>query len=155
MAVLPTGTVTFLFTDIEGSTKLWERDAEAMRLALSRHDGIVRSAVEDRGGFVFKTLGDAFCCAFSSAPEALGAAISAQRALHYEGRGEGSVIRVRMALHTGARPCSRWRPRSLSGTCCRSTRGSTILERDASRTSSAPSASSRSPSLTCLLSFRP
>src|SRR5215217_3305011 len=102
MAVLPTGTVTFLFTDIEGSTKLWERDAEAMRLALSRHDGIVRSAVEDRGGFVFKTLGDAFCCAFSSAPEALGAAISAQRALHYEGRGEGSVIRVRMALHTGA-----------------------------------------------------
>ena len=102
MAVLPTGTVTFLFTDIEGSTKLWERDAEAMRLALSRHDGIVRSAVEDRGVFVFKTLGDAFCCAFSSAPEALGAAISAQRALHYEGRGEGSVIRVRMALHTGA-----------------------------------------------------
>src|SRR5215211_2271922 len=102
MAVLPTGTVTFLFTDIEGSTRLWERDASAMRFALSRHDGILRSAVEDRGGFVFKTLGDAFCCAFSSAPEALGAAISAQRALHYEGRGEGSVIRVRMALHTGA-----------------------------------------------------
>src|SRR5918997_936266 len=102
MAGLPTGTVTFLFTDIEGSTRLWERDPSAMRLALSRHDEIVRSAVEDRGGFVFKTLGDAFCCAFSSAPEALGSAISAQRALHDEGRGEEDVIRVRMALHTGA-----------------------------------------------------
>src|ERR671917_682009 len=102
MAGLPTGTVTFLFTDIEGSTRLWERDPSAMRLALSRHDEIVRSAVEDRGGFVFKTLGDAFCCAFSSAPEALGSAIAAQRALHDEGRGEEDVIRVRMALHTGA-----------------------------------------------------
>ena len=102
MAVLPTGTVTFLFTDIEGSTRLWERDASAMRFALSRHDGILRSAVEDRGGFVFKTVGDAFCCAFSSAPEALGAAISAQRALHDEGWGEEGVIRIRMALHTGA-----------------------------------------------------
>src|ERR671921_622780 len=102
MVGLPTGTVTFLFTDIEGSTRLWERDAQAMRSALSRHDGIVRCAVEDRGGFVFKTIGDAFCCAFSSAPEALGAAISAQRALHEEGWGEGDMIRVRMALHTGA-----------------------------------------------------
>src|SRR5918998_910234 len=102
MAGLPTGTVTFLFTDIEGSTRLWERDPSAMRLALSRHDGIVRCAVEDRGGFVFKTLGDGFCCAFSSAREALGAAISAQRALHDEEWDEGGVIRVRMALHTGA-----------------------------------------------------
>jgi class 3 adenylate cyclase len=84
MAVLPTGTVTFLFTDIEGSTRLWERDAEAMKSALARHDEIVRSAIEGREGHVFKTLGDAFCCAFSSAPEALGAAISAQRALHDE-----------------------------------------------------------------------
>src|SRR5918993_1737821 len=102
MAVLPTGTVTFLFRDIEGSTRLWERDTSAMRFALSRHDGIVRSAIEGRDGHVFKTVGDAFCCAFSSAPEALGAAISAQRALHDEEWGEGGVIRVRMALHTGA-----------------------------------------------------
>jgi class 3 adenylate cyclase len=102
MAVLPTGTVTFLFTDIEGSTRLWERDASAMHSALSRHDEIVRSAIEERDGHVFKTLGDAFCAAFSSAPEALGAAISAQRALHEEGWGEEDVIRVRMALHTGA-----------------------------------------------------
>jgi predicted ATPase/class 3 adenylate cyclase len=102
MAALPTGTVTFLFTDIEGSTRLWERDASAMHSALARHDEIVRSAIEGREGHVFKTLGDAFCCAFSSAPEALGAAISAQRALHDEEWGEGGVIRVRMALHTGA-----------------------------------------------------
>ncbi len=102
MAVLPTGTVTFLFTDIEGSTRLWERDASAMKSALARHDEIVRSAIEEREGHVFKTLGDAFCASFSSAPEALGAAISAQRALHDEEWGEGGVIRVRMALHTGA-----------------------------------------------------
>jgi len=102
MAVLPTGTVTFLFTDIEGSTRLWERDASAMHSALARHDGILRSAIEERDGHVFKTLGDAFCCAFSSATEALGAAISAQRALHDEDWEEGAMIRIRVALHTGA-----------------------------------------------------
>jgi predicted ATPase/class 3 adenylate cyclase len=102
MAVLPTGTVTFLFTDIEGSTRLWERDASAMQSALARHDGILRSAIEGRDGHVFKTVGDAFCAAFSSAPEALGAAISAQRALHDEDWEEGAMIRIRVALHTGA-----------------------------------------------------
>jgi class 3 adenylate cyclase len=102
MAEPPSGTVTFLFTDIEGSTKLWERDATAMRSALVRHDEILRSAIEGRGGHVFKTVGDAFCAAFSSAPEALGAALSAQRALHAEEWDEACVIRVRMALHTGA-----------------------------------------------------
>src|SRR5918997_1135113 len=102
MAVLPTGTVTFMFTDIEGSTRLWERDASAMRSALSRHDEILRSAIEGRDGHVFKTVGDAFCAAFSSAPEALGAAISAQRALHDEEWERGATIRVRVALHTGA-----------------------------------------------------
>src|ERR687893_3328794 len=101
MAVLPTGTVTFLFTDIEGSTRLWERDASAMRSALARHDGIVRSAIEDRGGFVFKTVGDAFCAAFSSATDAVEAALVAQRTLHAEPWEEGSKIRARMALHTG------------------------------------------------------
>ena len=102
MAVLPTGTVTFLFTDIEGSTRLWERDASAMQSALARHDEILRSAIEGRDGHVFKTVGDAFCCAFSSAPEALDAAISAQRALHDEDWEQGVTIRVRVALHTGA-----------------------------------------------------
>src|SRR5918997_1485307 len=101
MAVLPTGTVTFLFTDIEGSTRLWERDASAMRSALARHDGIVRSAIEDRGGFVFKTVGDAFCAAFSSATDAVEAALVAQRTLQAKPWEEGSPIRARMALHTG------------------------------------------------------
>src|SRR5918997_2375900 len=101
MAALPTGTVTFLFTDIEGSTRLWERDAEAMRSALTRHDGIVRSAIEANGGFVFKTVGDAFCAAFSSATDAVEAALIAQRTLHAEPWDEGSSIRARMALHTG------------------------------------------------------
>jgi class 3 adenylate cyclase len=71
MTKLPTGTVTFLFTDIEGSTKLWERDPKAMSKALSRHDELLRKAVEARGGFVFKTVGDAFYVAFSTAPEAV------------------------------------------------------------------------------------
>jgi class 3 adenylate cyclase len=102
MAEPPSGTVTFLFTDIEGSTNLWERDPTAMRSALARHDEILRSAIEGSGGHVFKTLGDAFCAAFSSAPEALGAALSAQRTLHTEEWEGGAVIRVRMALHTGA-----------------------------------------------------
>src|SRR5688500_1907430 len=102
MAVLPTGTVTLLFTDIEGSTRLWERDASAMHSALARHDGILRSAIEERDGHIFKTIGDAFCCAFSSAPEALGAALIAQRALHDGEWERGGVIQCRMALHTGA-----------------------------------------------------
>jgi class 3 adenylate cyclase len=102
MAVQPTGTVTFLFTDVEGSTRMWERDATVMRSALARHDEILNSAIEESGGSVFKTMGDAFCAAFFSVPDALGAALSAQRALHAEEWDEGSVVRVRMALHTGA-----------------------------------------------------
>ena len=81
MSSPPTGTVTFLFTDIEGSTKMWEKNAETMRCALARHDEILRSAVEERGGFIFKTVGDAFCAAFPTAPQALEAALKAQRML--------------------------------------------------------------------------
>ena len=68
MANPPTGTLTFLFTDIEGSTKMWQRDRETMSEALARHDRILRDVVEERGGYVFKTVGDAFCCAFATAP---------------------------------------------------------------------------------------
>ena len=85
MSSLPTGTVTFLFTDIEGSTKLWERHPEVMQKALVRHDQILREAIELRGGYVFKTVGDAFCCTFPTAPGALEAALSAQRSLFAEG----------------------------------------------------------------------
>jgi class 3 adenylate cyclase len=94
-------TVTFLFTDIEGTTKLWERHPEAMRRALVRHDEILLTAIETHGGRVFKTVGDAFCAAFATAPDALGAALDAQLALSAEEWGETGPLQVRMALHTG------------------------------------------------------
>ena len=104
MSAPPTGTVTFLFTDIEGSTRLWERDSSAMRSALARHDEVLRSAIESSGGHVFKTMGDAFCAAFPTAPDALEVALFAQRALlvDQEEWGEAGPLLVRMALHTGA-----------------------------------------------------
>jgi predicted ATPase/class 3 adenylate cyclase/Tfp pilus assembly protein PilF len=98
----PTGTVTFLFTDIEGSTKLWEQHTSAMQKALARHDKILRDAIEERGGYVFKTVGDAFCSAFPTAPEALETALETQRILLSEEWGETGPLRVRMALHMGA-----------------------------------------------------
>jgi predicted ATPase/class 3 adenylate cyclase len=98
----PTGTVTFLFTDIEGSTKLWEHDAQVMQAALARHDEILRDAIEERGGYVFKTIGDAFCAAFPTAPEALEAALLSQRGLVSSEGEQIGPLRVRMALHTGA-----------------------------------------------------
>ncbi len=101
MSGQPTGTVTFLFTDIEGSTSLWERDPKRMQAALARHDGILQKAIEVNGGHIFKTVGDAFCAAFPTAADALDAALSAQRALFSEGWYEGFAIKARMALHTG------------------------------------------------------
>ncbi|MCX6911268.1 MAG: protein kinase, partial [Verrucomicrobia bacterium] len=101
-AAPPSGTITFLFTDIEGSTQLWEKHPQAMPVALERHNQLLRRAVESHGGFVFKTVGDAFCVAFASAPNAMAAALAAQRALAAEPWGETGPLRVRMALHTGA-----------------------------------------------------
>ncbi|MDQ5851887.1 MAG: adenylate/guanylate cyclase domain-containing protein, partial [Chloroflexota bacterium] len=101
MAALPTGTITFLFTDIEGSSSRWEQHREAMRTALARHDAILRQTIEGHGGVVFKTVGDAFCAAFATAPDALEAALAAQRALYAEDWGAVGPLRVRMALHTG------------------------------------------------------
>lgn len=102
----PTGTATFLFTDIEGSTHRWEAFPSAMRLALARHDAILRSAIEAAGGTVFKTVGDAFCAVFSGATEAAAAAVAAQQALaaeEWDAAGEGfGTLKVRMALHAGA-----------------------------------------------------
>jgi class 3 adenylate cyclase len=98
----PTGTVTFLFTDIEGSTKMWERHWPVMSEALAHHDEILRGAIEERGGYVFKTVGDAFCCAFPTARDALEAALVAQRTFLSEQWEQTGPIRVRMALHTGA-----------------------------------------------------
>ena len=98
----PTGTVTFLFTDIEGSTRIWEDHPDAMRPALARHDDLLRQSIEDNGGFVFKTVGDAFCAAFATAPDALRAALSAQQAVVAEAWDLPAPLLVRMALHTGA-----------------------------------------------------
>ncbi|MBV9270698.1 MAG: adenylate/guanylate cyclase domain-containing protein, partial [Candidatus Eremiobacteraeota bacterium] len=101
-AVAPAQTLTFLFTDIEGSTRMWERDAPAMRGALERHDRIARDTIEKRGGIVFKTVGDAFCAAFSDALDAALAAADLQRAIASESWTELGEFRVRAALHTGS-----------------------------------------------------
>src|SRR5687768_12681321 len=93
---LPSGTVTFLFTDIEGSTKRWEHHPEAMRVALTRHDALLRAAIESHGGHVFKTIGDQFCAAFTTAADALAAAVAAQRALYAETWAAVESLRVRM-----------------------------------------------------------
>jgi class 3 adenylate cyclase len=102
MADLPTGTVTFLFTDIKGSTRLWEQHPQAMAGALARHDAILRAATEAHGGVVFRTVGDAFCTAFAHPLAALHAALAAQRALYHEPWGETGPLRVGMALHSSA-----------------------------------------------------
>jgi TolB-like protein/class 3 adenylate cyclase/Tfp pilus assembly protein PilF len=99
---LPVGTVTFLFTDIVGSTSLWEAQREAMRISLARHDALLRRCIEQHGGYVVKTTGDGFHAAFASASDAVEAAIAGQQALHAEPWAEAAAIRVRMALHTGA-----------------------------------------------------
>lgn len=100
-AILPTGTVTFLFTDIEGSTRLWEKYPAAMGAVLARHDALIRDAIGGNDGAVFATGGDAFCAAFPTASDALSAARAAQLALAAEPWPESLRIRVRMALHTG------------------------------------------------------
>jgi len=99
---LPTGTVTFLFTDIEGSTKLWEAHPEVMCVALARHDALMRAVIEAANGCVFKTVGDAFCAAFAVAHDAVAAALEAQIALNAEPWPRETPIKVRIALHTGA-----------------------------------------------------
>src|SRR6185503_19533205 len=100
MVELPTGTVTFLFTDIEGSTRLWEDHPEAMKDALARHDVILRESIEGHDGAVFSTMGDGMAAAFASAPDAVKAVIDAQRRLGDEVWGETGPLRVRMGLHT-------------------------------------------------------
>jgi predicted ATPase len=84
--------VTFLFTDVEGSTARWEADAEEMRAALAAHDEVLRSAIEQHGGWLFKHTGDGVCAAFASPRSAVDAALVAQRAL---------LLPVRMGLATG------------------------------------------------------
>jgi predicted ATPase/class 3 adenylate cyclase len=100
-ADLPSGTVTFLFTDIEASTRLWEEDADRMKTSLERHDEIILAAVHAHGGHVFNTVGDGFWAVFGRAPEAAEAALVIQRDLDQEAQRAGSRLRVRVAIHTG------------------------------------------------------
>jgi len=103
MSSLPKGTVTFLFTDIEGSTKLWEKHPEAMQSALAKHDSILKEAVQSNNGHVIKTTGDGIHAAFSTAIDAINASLTAQRNLHssFNRNPSSLVIKVRMGLHTG------------------------------------------------------
>ena len=98
---LPTGTVTFLFSDIEGSSQRWEQHREAMKAAVARQEQLMNAAITSHGGYVFKTMGDAFCAAFPTAPQAVSAAIDAQRSLAKEDFSSIGGLLVRMGLHTG------------------------------------------------------
>lgn len=98
---LPSGTVTFLFTDIEGSTRLLQQYPQAMKAALTHHNELIVAAVDRHNGHVFKKIGDAFYTAFETASDALHAALTAQIALCSQPWGEIGSLRVRMALHTG------------------------------------------------------
>ncbi|MFT4039398.1 MAG: tetratricopeptide repeat protein, partial [Thermomicrobiales bacterium] len=97
----PTGAVTFLSTDIEGSTRLWERDTAVMWRAVERHNAILSDSIEAHGGHHFKTIGDAYLAAFSDPAAAIDAVVNAQRALNAEPWPETGPLRVRMALHPG------------------------------------------------------
>ena len=101
MDELPRGTVTFLATDIQGSTEMWERYPDAMPRPLERPEHLLREAVETRGGRVFKNIGDGLFLAFSACPPAVDAALSAQRSLFGEEWPTPAPVRVRMALHSG------------------------------------------------------
>ena len=101
-AVLPpSGTVTFLFSDIEGSTRRWARDGDAMQAALRLHDQHMRSAIAAHDGYIFKTIGDAFCAAFAKPKSAVLAALKAQRALGATEFSAVDGLRVRMAINAG------------------------------------------------------
>jgi predicted ATPase/class 3 adenylate cyclase len=93
--------LTFVFTDLESSTRLWERAPDAMKVAMERHDSILRGAVEDADGRVVKITGDGLMAVFSSAPDGVKACLEAQQALQAEAWGETGPLRVRMGLHVG------------------------------------------------------
>ena len=92
MAAAPSEVMTFLFTNVGGSTRRWEADADGMRTALAAHDKVLRAAIEEHGGWLFKHTGDGVCAAFSSPSSAVDAAVAAQRALE---------LPARMGLATG------------------------------------------------------
>jgi predicted ATPase/class 3 adenylate cyclase len=98
---MPVGTVTFLFSDIEGSTRRWERFGDVMLDVIRRHDEIFERAIAARRGYVFKKMGDAICAVFWRATDALDAAVAAQRELESADWSTVEGLRVRMAIHSG------------------------------------------------------
>lgn len=102
MSSRPTGTITFLFTDIEGSTRLWHAHPEPMKQALALHDRILHAAIEAHEGFIFKTIGDAVCAAFDRVTDAVRAMLASQNELHRAQWPKDTPIRVRMGLHSGS-----------------------------------------------------
>jgi class 3 adenylate cyclase len=109
----PSGTVTFLFTDIEGSTRLWQEDEESMREAVARHDQLLRKVIAEHEGRVFSAMGDGMAAAFGFASAAVSAAVAAQRRLAAEPWPTATPLRVRMGLHTGE---AEWRDGDYLGT---------------------------------------
>jgi class 3 adenylate cyclase len=101
MGDMPVGTVTFLFTDIEGSTRLWQEDEASMPHPVARHDQLFRDVVAGHGGVVFSTMGDGLAAVFQAASAAVACAAEAQELLHTQSWGTARPLRVRMALHTG------------------------------------------------------
>jgi predicted ATPase/class 3 adenylate cyclase len=98
---VPSGTVTFLFTDIEESTRLWDERPDSMRPALARHDELLRSSIVRHGGHVFSVAGDGLAAAFQRSGDAVAAAVDAQVALAAEPWPAGAALRVRMGIHSG------------------------------------------------------
>ena len=98
---LPAGTVTFLFTDLEGSTRLLQAHPAAYRDAVHRHHDLLRAAVEGHGGAVFETVGDAVYAAFARPTDAVRAALAGQLALQREAWGATGPLRARMGVHLG------------------------------------------------------
>ena len=96
----PSGTVTFLFTDIEGSTRLAQQYPDQWEALRARHHIILRTACETNHGYIFQIIGDAFCAAFHTAGDALRSAVKSQMDLQNESWG-GASIKVRMGIHTG------------------------------------------------------
>jgi predicted ATPase/class 3 adenylate cyclase len=98
---VPSGTVTFLFTDVEGSTRRWEEFPDVMQSAMARHDELLRDAVESHDGFVVNAIGDGFHAVFATAHDAVTVAVAAQRALLADDWNIADAVRVRMGIHTG------------------------------------------------------
>jgi predicted ATPase/class 3 adenylate cyclase len=98
---LPTGIVTFLYTDIQGSTPLWERDPQGMRNALARHNAVLVNVIAAHDGYCYKTVGDAFQAAFADPAQAVAAAVAGQRGLAQAKWGRTGPLLVRMGIHTG------------------------------------------------------